>query len=232
MLSNELINEFETKIKEYWKQEILHNPEFLQMLRRKEAGHGLANYIESKTQEELINIAGNRYQIKNEINKRSMGDFWIKEQNCNFFTPINIKTGIKTGNPNIVTIDKIIRGIAERKIDSYYLFLIKFKKISERWQVNICKILNLFNILDYIVLDLGPLQLMLCENRLYANIENIQHSNYRISDVLSKFCYFYINNYSNFIDKRERRKLEYESILGNFNESDPINQNQIRWKNE
>jgi len=230
MLSKELINEFERKLNDFWTQEILHNDNFISMLNRREAGHGLANYIETKTQEELVNISNNRYQLINEKNIRSMGDFWIKEGTCNFYTPVNIKTGIKIGSPNIVTIDKIITGIAKRKIDSYYLFIIKFIKINRRWQVNICKIVNLFNILDYVVFDLGPLQLMLNEHKLYSNINDIQHVEYDLKDILSKFCKLYSDGYPSFIANRNERKNKYEHMLNNFDVNKPIDQSKIKWK--
>ena len=223
MLSKDLIKDFEKQIDDFWKEEIIHNDDFVDMLQRNEAGHGLANYIESTTIRQLKEIAKERYQIKNEINKRSMGDFWIQETNSDFYTPINIKTGIETGSPNIVSINKIIDSIYNREIDSYYLFIIKFKLQKSKWLVEICKILNLFDILDYISFNLGPLQLMLNESKLYKNIKNIDAtSTYSLKDILKKIHEFYSSNLNQFIKNRQQKLEKYDKIIQTFDINKPI----------
>ena len=58
---------------------------------------------------------------------RSMGDVWLKSGGL--FNPINVKTGVAgaNGQPNLVSLKKLLRALLNDHIDSYYLLLVKFR---------------------------------------------------------------------------------------------------------
>ena len=64
--------------------------------------------------------------MKGNVRKRSMGDIWVHSQGI--FNPINVKSGLQgmNGQPNLVSMQKLLDYILKRWIDSYYLLIIKF----------------------------------------------------------------------------------------------------------
>lgn len=92
-----------------------------------------------------------------------MGDIWIKSGGI--FNPVNIKTGVKgraksTGQPNLVSLNKITKAICERWIDSYYLLFVHF--LDENPPTSVVALADLLHIAaDYSHFDSGTGQFML-----------------------------------------------------------------------
>src|SRR5690242_14677112 len=102
-------------------------------MKRKERGHGLADWVEDVT----VTMLNRRYaghvafqRSGDDRRRRSMGDIWIESGGV--FNPINIKTGVKEpgrrsgGQPNLVSLSKLTQAVFRRWIDSYYLLFIRF----------------------------------------------------------------------------------------------------------
>lgn len=99
-----------------------------------------------------------------------MGDIWIHSHEV--YNPINVKSGLQNmnGQPNVVSMQKLLDYLLKRWIDSYYLLIIKFdlsNNITHKLYF-----VDLLDWLDYITYDAGPGQIMLREQNLYDAIDS------------------------------------------------------------
>ena len=69
----------------------------------------------------------------------------------------------------MVSLKKLLRGVLERKIDSYYLLIVKFDPINKRADVNL---VDLLDYLGYTHFDSGPGQIMLRERDFYEALDS------------------------------------------------------------
>jgi hypothetical protein len=138
--------------------------------RKKEKGHGLADWVEEQTtdmlEEHFADGATHQLDAKGKggaRRARSMGDIWIE---CGgIFNPVNIKTGVKgragsTGQPNLVSLNKLTEAVCKRWIDSYYLLFVHF--IDESPPTSVVAVADLLHIAaEYAHFDSGTGQFML-----------------------------------------------------------------------
>ena len=130
----------------------------------------MADYVDDKTTALLKVKLDTRYEgnVNGSVKKRSMGDIWVRSTS-NIYNPINIKSGLQgmRGQPNVVSMEKLLNYLFRCWIDSYYLLVVKFD-ISER--SNITHRTYFFDLLDwtdFITYDAGPGQIMLKEQDFY-----------------------------------------------------------------
>ncbi len=98
-----------------------------------------------------------------------MGDIWVSSHGV--YNPINVKAGLQAmrGQPNVVSMQKLLDYVLKRWIDSYYLLIIKFDlstAITHR-----VYFIDLLDWLDFITYDAGPGQIMLREQELYDELD-------------------------------------------------------------
>lgn len=108
-----------------------------------------------------------RYEAdgKGESRKRSMGDVWL--HGGGVLNPVNVKAGLQdmNGQPNLVSMQKLLDYILHRWIDSYYLLIVKFS-LGDPVQHKIA-LVDMLDWLDFIVYDAGPGQIMLRERDFF-----------------------------------------------------------------
>ena len=138
----------------------------------KEPGHRMADYVDDKTVSLLKIEFDTRYEAdaRGRIRRRSMGDVWIHSNGI--YNPVNVKAGEqgKKGQPNLVSMQKVLDYILKRWIDSYYLLIVKFhlgKPIEHK-----AYLIDLLDWLDFVAYDAGPGQIMLRENDFYEAYES------------------------------------------------------------
>ena len=98
-----------------------------------------------------------------------MGDIWVRSRGI--YNPINVKAGLQNmrGQPNVVSMQKLLDYILNRWIDSYYLLIVKFDLsagISHK-----SYFIDMLDWLDFITYDAGPGQIMLREQDLYDELD-------------------------------------------------------------
>lgn len=171
--------------KEHWGKQV-NSDQFHGLFQGKEIGHRIADYVDEST----TKILRDHFQVQNELDakgkprSRSMGDIWIKSSGI--YNPVNVKAGEygKNGQPNLVSLSKLIAAIIAREIDSYYLLIVKMEilpstqggsnvrkaaKVSVRPHVYLVDMLDW---LDYVTFDSGPGQAMLKEKQFYIASQN------------------------------------------------------------
>jgi hypothetical protein len=150
--------------------------QFTDLAKGKEIGHRIADYVDDQTTSQLkvdpsVNVK-HETDSKGVVVKRSMGDIWVKANG--FYNPVNVKAGITTnGNPNVVSLTKLIDRLFKHQIDSYYLLIVKTPLVDGSIVGTTPKVflIDLLDYLDYINFDAGPGQIMLKEKELYEILD-------------------------------------------------------------
>ena len=150
----------------HWKQHSTDKA-FAEIIQGKEPGHRMADYVDDRTTALLKVHFDARYEgdAHGNVRKRSMGDIWLYSQSV--YNPVNIKSGLQhmNGQPNLVSMQKLLDYILRRWIDSYYLLIVKFD-ISPPVTHN-AYFVDMLDWTEYITYDAGPGQLMLKERQFY-----------------------------------------------------------------
>jgi hypothetical protein len=172
--------------KDFWIAEA-NSKSFRSIFVGKEIGHRIADYVDEKTTELLTNELDTGFLLSKKGKRldRSMGDIWIKSQGM--FNPLNVKAGEyseKGGQPNLVALNKLLKSLLLRQIDSYYLLIIKMERIAEPKDkafevIPRVYLVDMLDHLDVVNFNSGPGQLMLKEKFFYAKM----HSAYDIDII-------------------------------------------------
>lgn len=127
----------------------------------------MAEYVDDRTSALLKVSFDTRHEgtVSGALRKRSMGDIWIGSGGI--FSPVNIKSGLQdmSGQPNLVSMQKLLDYLFRRWIDSYYLLIIKFSLTPEVTHRTF--FVDLLDWLDFANYDAGPGQIMLREHDFY-----------------------------------------------------------------
>lgn len=170
-LTPELMSQIESGTRTYWTSQV-NSPEFQAITHGKEVGHRIADYVDERTTHFLQQHFSTGYEAATpgSARKRSMGDVWIRDGGI--FNPVNVKAGLldMNGQPNLVSMKKLLDYILNQQIDSYYLLIVKFRlgdPIDHR-----TVLVDMLDWLDFITYDAGPGQIMLRERDFFAAVGN------------------------------------------------------------
>jgi len=218
-----------------WKEKAKSDEVFLRLTKGKERGHRMADFVDETTTALLKAKFTTRYQAgkHGKARSRSMGDVWLLSNGL--FNPINVKTGVADtqGQPNLVSLKKLLAALLSDHIDAYYLLFIKFELGQDVIpRVVLCDLLDHLNYATY---DDGPGQLMLLEKKFFdqpsigvspstfTQIEKIE----RLFDMLKDGNRRLIENRNKTIASFEKRISEYKG-----KESHPIDQAGLKFFDE
>ncbi len=145
---------------------------FAELISGKEPGHRMADYVDDQITSLLKVSLDTRYEAnaRDQPKKRSMGDVWVHSNNI--FNPINVKAGLQgmKGQPNLVSMQKLLNYIFKGWIDSYYLLIIKFDNTTAI--THKAYLIDLLEWTEFITYNAGPGQIMLREEKFYAAVES------------------------------------------------------------
>ena len=164
-LMRELQDKILGLVDEHWSVHV-QDQGFAELITGKEPGHRMADYVDDRTSSLLKVHLDTRYEsdLRGNVKKRSMGDIWVHSQGI--FNPINVKSGLqaRNGQPNVVSMQRLLTALFQRRIDSYYLLVIKFdiSTITHK-----AYLFDLLDWTDFISYDAGPGQIMLREQDFY-----------------------------------------------------------------
>lgn len=156
---------------EMWHDKAANDDVFLGLTRGKERGHRMADFVDERTTELLDAHFVTRFQVGKggKVRARSMGDVWLKSSGI--FNPINVKSGVSgaNGQPNLVSLKKLLRALLADQIDSYYLLFVKFE-LAEAVRPKVL-LVDLLDHLEWTTYDDGPGQMMLLEQKFFGAME-------------------------------------------------------------
>ncbi|MBM4421837.1 MAG: hypothetical protein FJ030_00430 [Chloroflexi bacterium] len=160
MIDNHIVKQIQREVQSFWDKEV-RKDYFAQLAQGKEIGHRIADLVDDKTTGWLAVNYITKYQRdrRGSILPRSMGDIWL--EHSNIYHPINVKTGVSAtnGQPNMVSLKKLLTALLLQQIDSYYLLVVKIEiQKPIRCAVHF---VDMLDHLDYVTFDSGPGQIML-----------------------------------------------------------------------
>ncbi len=171
MLDHRIADEIRRKTQAYWDSEV-RNPEFVEIAKGKEIGHRIADLVDDKTTALLtLNyITRHQHDSRGKRLTRSMGDVWLKHNGI--YHSINVKTGVSStnGQPNMVSLKKVLDALLLFKIDSYYLLMVK-PEIEKPIRSTVYFV-DMLDYLDYVTFDSGPGQIMLKAKAFFGAMAN------------------------------------------------------------
>lgn len=220
MLTPTLISKIQSSILSFWHTDN-EETSLIPMLIGKERGHRMADFVDDHTCAFISRTFDSAFERdqKGEITKRSMGDIWIKENGI--YHPVNIKTGIigSEGQPNMVSLHKIIRSLTANRIDSYYLIIIKVHpELAKNPNSTEVYMLDMLDILDYITYDYGPGQIMLQSKKFFLDIEKIKIRQNRmtVSEKVQKLNELLLDGRRRFLLTRSKSITEIQKNVSDF----------------
>jgi hypothetical protein len=205
---------------EYWTKHV-REATFVDLVRGKEPGHRMADHVDDKTASLLKVAFDTRYEAdaRGRLKARSMGDVWIRSSDM--YNPVNVKAGEqgKKGQPNLVSMQKLLDYIFKRWIDSYYLLIVKFR-LDQPIQHNVY-LIDLLDWLDFVAFDAGPGQIMLRENDFYSAYESgNQPPACTIAAKVEKLFARFEEAIRNLLNNREKRLQRQRSLFKSFSMAD------------
>ena len=205
----------------HWKRHV-RDRSFSEIVEGKEPGHRMADYVDDRTTALLKVELDTRYEgnVNGSVKKRSMGDIWVSSQGI--YNPINIKSGLQDmrGQPNVVSMNRLLDYLFQCWIDSYYLLMVKFD-ISDR--DNITHRTYFFDLLDwsdFITYDAGPGQIMLKEQDFYTAYESGSMPPRRsIQEKVGQLFSLFEQQVEALFENRRKRLRRQRKQLGRFDDT-------------
>jgi len=217
MLSLGTLQSISSETSKYWITEV-RRPEIIQIAKGKEIGHKLADLVDEKTTALLTvkYLTKHQHDRQDQQRSRSMGDVWLQDNGI--YHPINVKTGIvgAEGQPNLVSLKKVLRAIMAREIDSYYLLIVKMEIRPEEITPSVYFI-DMLDWMDYVTFDSGPGQMMLKAVKFFAEYDPKRQPVLGIRDKVQRLMDLYEDGEQRLRENRERDldryRLEFDRFM-------------------
>lgn len=223
-------------VNEHWASHV-RDSGFVELIDGKEPGHHIADYVDDRTCSLLKVNLDTRYEgdRKGGPLKRSMGDIWV--QSRGIFNPVNVKSGLqgRKGQPNVVSMRKLLNYMFQHRIDSYYLLMVKFSIAEETSPAEeISHQAYLFDLLDwleFVTYDAGPGQIMLREQEFYDAFDTGRQPRARsIQQKVTVLFDLFEEQVQALIDNRLERLHNQRQMLAAFLSTDfAVNQAGMRF---
>ena len=222
MLTAGMIRSVTAEALEYWKQEVT-NDYFVEIARGKEVGHKLADLVDEKTTALLTLKHRTGYQRSSTGKRRarSMGDVWLLD--ANIFHPVNVKTGLvgSEGQPNLVSLKKVLSAITARQIDSYYLLMVKMAIRDDTGHIEPSVVFtDMLDWLDYVTFDSGPGQMMLKAKSFFSAYDPSAVRRKSLPEKITALFALYEDGEERLRFNRKRDFIKYRDAVGKFLDSD------------
>ena len=223
------IDTLRKSVDEYWRKVLDDDGSgFVRIATGKEGGHQLSDRVDQLTTSFIHSafpLRSGFQHTKGKTNARSMGDIWFKNAKDEW-NPVNIKTGLvgSEGQPNIVSLKRVMSSIFEHRIDSYYLLFVKFS--VDAAAKGISHHVYLVDLLDWIVLaggksvvtfNAGPGQMMLKAERFFNLLsEGFTPERSSIREKTKALMSLYLRGERNLMRDRRRDREAYKAIYDRF----------------
>lgn len=216
MLSDNVLAAIQTEVSAYWREEA-RKPEIVGIAKGKEIGHKLADLVDEKTTALLTVKHLTKYQRDAQGRKRSrsMGDLWLQDNGI--YHPINVKTGIagSEGQPNLVSLKKVLSSIMARQIDSYYLLIVKML-IANGGITPTVYLIDMLDWLDYVTFDSGPGQMMLKAVKFFNEFDPASTKRTTMREKVSRLMDLYEDGERRLKENREADLADYRRQFAAF----------------
>ena len=222
MLAADIIRRVTDETLMYWKSEVTQ-PYFIDIAKGKEIGHKMADLVDEKTTALLTVKHRTKYQYNpnGQRRARSMGDVWLLDRGI--YHPINVKTGVvgSEGQPNLVSLKKVLSAIIKRQIDSYYLLMVKMAIPNDASDIQPSVVFtDMLDWLPYTTFDSGPGQMMLKAKAFFDAYNPSTVPARTLSQKVSCLLSLYKEGEKRLRDNRDRDLKKYRNAVAEFLDSD------------
>ena len=203
---------------EYWNVHVT-DQEFISRIQGKEPGHRVADYVDEQTSTMLKAKMRAKFELDPKTlgpRKRSMGDVWVFETGA--YHPINIKAGLlgAGGQPNVVSMQKVLDYIFRQWIDSYYVLIVKFDGTKEPI-AHRSYLIDMLDWIEFLEYNAGPGQIMLKEAPFYEAYDSGWRPAQRsIREKTLALFRIFETRIESLIKQREMRLRRQRALLGKF----------------
>lgn len=131
--------------------------------------------------------------------------------------PFNIKAGEvgKNGQPNLVSLTRVLDALLLRRIDSYYVLIVKMV-LSDAPSASVY-LADILGYLDYATFDSGPGQMMLKERAFYeAMAAGVSQSAITIPDKIAKLVAMLEDADRRLIANRQRKSARLKIAIERY----------------
>lgn len=229
-LSEKQLRDIERQTRTFWNAQV-GNKGFLEITRGKEVGHRIADYVDDHSTALLKVKFDTRYEAdsKGGSRKRSMGDVWL--HGGGIFNPLNVKAGLQdmNGQPNLVSMQKLLDYILHRWIDSYYLLIVKFA-LGDPVRHKVA-LVDMLDWLGFIAYDAGPGQIMLREREFFDALERGHKPPSRtMTEKVERLFGLFEAGVESLIRNRNERLRRQRELFAGFGERDfEVDQSGLRF---
>lgn len=218
MLTTKTIYRVTAETLDYWKSEVAADY-FIEIAKGKEIGHKLADLVDEKTTALLTLKHRTGYQRGSDGRKRarSMGDVWLLDEHI--YHPINVKTGLvgSEGQPNLVSLKKVLSAITARQIDSYYLLMVKLAIQDDGGAIEPSVVFtDMLDWLDYVTFDSGPGQMMLKAKAFFGAYDPDAAQRKTLQEKVETLFALYEDGEWRLRINRDRDLVKYRDAVGEF----------------
>ena len=216
MLSAKTLTSIQAATVAYWKKEV-RKQEIIEIARGKEIGQRIAALVDEKSTALLTLNYVTRQQRDARGNKRSrsMGDLWLQDNGI--YHPINVKTGIvgSEGQPNLVSLKKVLSAIMAHQIDSYYLLIVKIQIAANAIDPGVY-LIDMLDWLEYVTFDSGPGQMMLKAVKFFREFDPKVTKTITVREKVKRLMALYEDGELRLKDNRERDLTIYRRQFETF----------------
>ncbi len=205
---------------QFWEEQSA-SPIFQQIAQGKEVGHRIADFIDEQTTSLLTRHFSTKYQRDSQgrVLTRSMGDIWVE---CNgIYHPVNVKSGVtgSEGQPNMVSLKKVLTSLLLCQIDSYYLLMVKID-ISDSINSEVYFI-DMLDHLEFVAFDSGPGQIMLKAKAFFnAFAKGFVSPQLTIEEKIDKLMELLEDGERRLVINRESRFRDIKRMASSYYESE------------
>ena len=149
-----------------------------------------------------------------------MGDVWLFDDYL--YHPVNVKTGVvgSEGQPNLVSLKKVLSAITARQIDSYYLLMVKIAISEVTGDIEPSIVFtDMLDWLDYVTFDSGPGQMMLKAKAFFAAYDPSAIKDQTMAGKVTTLFNLYKDGERRLRINRERDLEKYSDIVERFLDS-------------
>jgi len=151
---------------------------------------------------------------------RSMGDVWLETDGI--YHAINVKACVTggAGQPNMVSLKKVLKAVLSRQIDSYYLLIVKIEDSTDPT----CSVflVDMLDYLDYVTFDAGPGQIMLKASAFFAAMKSgVPPSRADLKSKVNRLMDLLEDAVERLIANREKDLNWYRRRVDSYLEGDP-----------
>jgi hypothetical protein len=208
----------------YW-QDMATKSHFQGLAAGKEIGHRIANYVDEHTTAKLFTDFDVAYEADRTGRRiaRSMGDMWLRANGI--YNPVNVKAGEmgKNGQPNLVSLKKLLERLLKHQIDSYDLLIVKMAISGEAADPGGVRLVphvyfvDMLDHLDFVTFDMGPGQTRVRERQFYDAVDSGYQPPHRsLTDKVEVLMALMEDGYLRLLDNRKSRMDSLRRTLEQF----------------